>query len=276
MGGRELRHSVPFCSVRFCYSSGFRWCLCLVWNCAIIQGGFIQNWNICWVSLWKLYTPCGVPSARIPAPRSRMFNMAFPSPRFPSSGPLGSLSEHPLSAVTVPGCLNLFLWHRVPRSTCSQQTGKSKAAKERPSSPLWGSFQFQFRSKLKLEQCPVLRIRTVVCCTLSLQCRALLTLSRSKLVNSPADCQCFSHFNVLLVYYSNFSPSGVLNWIRELLLNITNVCYFRDIKWKHPIGRSSQVSHLKWLIVTNKLFSLWNIIKYMFIPQFPLYILPTS
>lgn len=133
--------------------------------CAAIIRGFIQNWNICWVSLWKLYnnrTKSGGFCS------SRVFNMSFSRPPFNTA----SLSAHPVFSLTV--CLswlNLFLWRRVRQSTCSQQTAQKvrQQRKQRLSSPLsflWGSFQFQFRSKLKLERCPVLRIRTVVCGTL--------------------------------------------------------------------------------------------------------------
>lgn len=48
---------------------------------------------------------------------------------------LGPLSVHPLLSVTVHG-LNLFLWHRVLRSTCFQQTG----GKSETAAPLFHSF----------------------------------------------------------------------------------------------------------------------------------------
>jgi len=51
--------------------------------CAAIIRGFIQNWNICWVSLWKLYnnrTKSGGFCS------SRVFNMSFSRPPFNTPG----------------------------------------------------------------------------------------------------------------------------------------------------------------------------------------------
>lgn len=136
--------------------------------CAAIIRGFIQNWNICWVSLWKLY------NNRTKSGGSAALGCSicpFPDPlQYSRFLPLCRHTQF-FSLTVCLSWLNLFLWRRVRQSTCSQQTAQKvrQQRKQRLSSPLsflWGSFQFQFRSKLKLERCPVLRIRTVVCGTL--------------------------------------------------------------------------------------------------------------